>query len=124
MSAAASSVNRVAPGCSIIGTLTVPVDKSISHRALMLGALAEGDTHISGFLAGADCLATSRALQALGVGISQPRPTEVLVQGVGVHGLSAPRAALDCGNSGTAMRLLMGMLAPQELAATGSVGER
>jgi 3-phosphoshikimate 1-carboxyvinyltransferase len=109
---------RVAPGGSIKGTLTVPGDKSISHRALMLGALAEGDTHISGFLAGEDCLATARALQGLGVDIESPRDTEVLVHGVGAHGLAAPRSPLDMGNAGTAMRLMMGLLAPQRFDST------
>ena len=106
---------RIRPGGSLKGTLTVPGDKSISHRALMLGALAEGDTHISGFLAGEDCLATARALQGLGVHIEGPRDTQVQVRGVGAHGLAAPRAPLDMGNAGTAMRLMMGLLAPQRL---------
>jgi 3-phosphoshikimate 1-carboxyvinyltransferase len=109
---------RIRPGGSIQGTLTVPGDKSISHRALMLGALAEGDTHISGFLAGEDCLATARALQELGVHIEGPLDTHVLVRGVGAHGLAAPRSPLDMGNAGTAMRLMMGLLAPQKFDAT------
>ena len=109
---------RIRPGGSIQGTLTVPGDKSISHRALMLGALAEGDTHISGFLAGEDCLATARALQGLGVHIERPLDTHVLVRGVGAHGLAAPRSPLYMGNAGTAMRLMMGLLAPQKFDAT------
>jgi 3-phosphoshikimate 1-carboxyvinyltransferase len=109
---------RVKPGGSVSGTLTVPGDKSISHRALMLGALAEGDTHISGFLAGEDCLATVRALQELGVQIERPQDTQVLVHGVGAHGLAAPRSPLDLGNAGTAMRLMMGLLAPQTFDST------
>jgi 3-phosphoshikimate 1-carboxyvinyltransferase len=109
---------RVAPGGAISGTLTVPGDKSISHRALMLGALARGDTHISGFLAGEDCLATARALEALGVRLEWPAETEVLVHGLGSGGLEAPAAALDMGNAGTAMRLLMGVLAPQRFDST------
>jgi 3-phosphoshikimate 1-carboxyvinyltransferase len=109
---------RVKPGGSVSGTLTVPGDKSISHRALMLGALAEGDTHISGFLAGEDCLATARALQELGVQIERPQDTQVLVHGVGAHGLTAPRSPLDMGNAGTAMRLMMGLLAPQSFEST------
>lgn len=108
----------VRPGGTIQGRLTVPGDKSISHRALMLGALAEGDTHISGFLAGEDCLSTARALEALGVGVERPAETEVVVHGVGAHGLSAPRAPLDMGNAGTAMRLMMGVLAPQSFDST------
>jgi len=109
---------RIKPGGSVSGTLTVPGDKSISHRALMLGALAEGDTHISGFLAGEDCLATARALQELGVHIEGPLDTHVLVRGVGAHGLAAPRSPLDMGNAGTAMRLMMGLLAPQKFDST------
>jgi len=109
---------RIKPGGSVRGTLTVPGDKSMSHRALMLGALAEGDTHISGFLAGEDCLATARALQGLGVHIERPQDTQVLVHGVGAHGLAAPQAPLDMGNAGTAMRLMMGLLAPQKFDST------
>ena len=95
------------------GELTVPGDKSISHRALMLGGLAEGDSEITGFLAGEDCLATLRALQALGVRIERPRPQRVQVSGQGVEGLTAAARPLDMGNAGTAMRLFMGLLAPQ-----------
>jgi 3-phosphoshikimate 1-carboxyvinyltransferase len=103
---------RVLPGGTVSGTLTVPGDKSISHRALMLAALAEGQTHITGFLAGEDCLATARAVAALGVRIERPAETEVWVHGPGVAGLSAPAGPLDMGNAGTGMRLMMGLLAP------------
>jgi 3-phosphoshikimate 1-carboxyvinyltransferase len=96
----------------------VPGDKSISHRALMLGALAEGATHVSGFLEGEDCLATARALTALGVHIERPAAEEVLVHGVGPAGLKAADAPLDMGNSGTAMRLMIGVLAPQKFDST------
>jgi 3-phosphoshikimate 1-carboxyvinyltransferase len=109
---------RVAPGGSIAGTLTVPGDKSISHRALMLGAIAQGETAISGFLAAQDCLGTAHALEALGVRIRWLAPTEVRIAGVGEGGLQAPAAPLDMGNAGTAMRLMMGLLAPQRLSAT------
>jgi len=109
---------RLRPGGAVTGALTVPGDKSISHRALMLGALAEGDTHISGFLAGEDCLATARALEGLGVHIERGQDTQVLVHGVGAHGLAAPRSPLDMGNAGTAMRLMMGLLAPQTFDST------
>jgi 3-phosphoshikimate 1-carboxyvinyltransferase len=109
---------RVLPGGRIGGRLTVPGDKSISHRALMLGAIATGDTHITGFLAGEDCLATAQALGQLGVRIERPGDTEVLVHGVGPAGLAASAAPLDLGNSGTAMRLLMGLLAPQRFNST------
>ena len=93
--------------------VTVPGDKSISHRALMLGSLATGRTEVSGFLAGEDCLATAAAMRALGVDISQPAPTEMVIDGVGLHGLRAPSGDLDLGNSGTAMRLMAGLLAAQ-----------
>jgi 3-phosphoshikimate 1-carboxyvinyltransferase len=109
---------RVQPGGRIAGTLSVPGDKSISHRSLMLGAIAAGDTHVSGFLAGEDCLSTARALGALGVSIERRRETEVLVHGVGAHGLKAPAAPLDMGNAGTAMRLFTGLLAPQRFNST------
>jgi len=118
VTAAPRSAWRVAPGGVISGTLTIPGDKSISHRALMLGALAEGDTHISGFLAGEDCLATARALEALGVRLERPAATDVLVHGVGRAGLEAAASALDMGNAGTAMRLMMGVLAPQRFDST------
>lgn len=109
---------RVEPGGVIAGELTVPGDKSISHRALMLGGIAEGDTQITGFLAGEDCLATLRALQALGVRIERPEPQRVHVRGRGIEGLRAASAALDMGNAGTAMRLFMGLLAPQTFDST------
>jgi 3-phosphoshikimate 1-carboxyvinyltransferase len=93
--------------------VTVPGDKSISHRAVMLGSVAAGRTEVSGFLAGEDCLATAAAMRALGVDISQPAPTEMVIEGVGLHGLQAPTGDLDLGNSGTAMRLMAGLLAAQ-----------
>ena len=104
---------RVEPGGALRGTLRVPGDKSVSHRSLMLGAIADGRTEIEGFLAGADCLATLAALRAMGVDIAQPSPTEVIVGGVGLHGLQAPSGELDMGNSGTAMRLFAGLLSAQ-----------
>jgi 3-phosphoshikimate 1-carboxyvinyltransferase len=116
--AAAPARYRVQPGGRISGTLSVPGDKSISHRALMLGAIAAGDTHISGFLAGEDCLSTARALGALGVRIERPQETEVLVHGVGAAGLAGSASALDMGNAGTAMRLFTGLLAPQRFDST------
>jgi 3-phosphoshikimate 1-carboxyvinyltransferase len=100
------------------GELRVPGDKSISHRALMLGAIAHGPSSISGFLASEDCLATLAALTALGVRVQRPAPTEVRVDGVGHHGLGAAAGALDMGNAGTAMRLLMGLLAGQRFDST------
>jgi 3-phosphoshikimate 1-carboxyvinyltransferase len=118
VSAPAARRWRVAPGGAVAGTFTVPGDKSISHRALLLGALAQGETRISGFLDGEDCLATARALAALGVRIERPAATEVRVHGRGAAGLTAPSGPLDMGNAGTAIRLMMGMLAPQPFDAT------
>jgi 3-phosphoshikimate 1-carboxyvinyltransferase len=94
-------------------SVTVPGDKSVSHRALMLGSIADGRTEVSGFLAGEDCLATLAAMRALGVEIQQPSATEMTIEGVGLHGLKAPGNALDLGNSGTAMRLIAGLLCGQ-----------
>ena len=100
------------------GRLRVPGDKSISHRALMLSAIAEGTSHIRGFLEGEDTRATARILQQLGVRIEAPSPGERVVQGVGLHGLRASAEALDCGNAGTGMRLLAGLLCGQRFAST------
>ncbi len=104
---------RVAPAERVAGAIAVPGDKSISHRALMFGALAEGRTHVTGFLEGEDCLATMRVVDHLGAKVERPGPGEVVVHGVGLHGLRAPRATLDMGNAGTAMRLFMGLLSAQ-----------
>ncbi len=93
--------------------VSVPGDKSISHRSLMLGSIAEGQTTVSGFLAGEDCLATLAAMRALGVDIERPGETDLVVNGVGLHGLSGAGGPLDMGNSGTAMRLMAGLLAGQ-----------
>ena len=93
------------------GEIIVPGDKSISHRALFLGALAEGETLIDGFLPGRDCLATISCLKSLGVTIKQNTPTQVQVWGQGPGALKKPRQALDCENSGTAARLFLGILA-------------
>lgn len=100
------------------GTLTVPGDKSVSHRALMLSALAEGDSRIHGFLEGEDTRATAAVLAQLGVSIQTPAPGERLVHGVGLHGLRGSGEALDCGNAGTGMRLLTGLLAGQSFDST------
>ncbi len=98
-------------------SVTVPGDKSISHRALMLGSIATGQTEVSGFLAGEDCLATLAAMRDLGVTIRQPGATEMLIDGVGLRGLQAPVADLDLGNSGTAMRLMAGLLSGQSFSS-------
>jgi 3-phosphoshikimate 1-carboxyvinyltransferase len=102
------------PALRVSGTMTVPGDKSISHRALMLCGIAEGVSEISGFLASEDCLASLAAMRDLGVRIDQQSPTQVLVHGVGLHGLAAAGRALDMGNAGTAMRLFTGLLAAQK----------
>lgn len=95
------------------GEVTVPGDKSVSHRAVMLAALAEGDSRIRGFLEGEDTRATATIMQQLGVRIEAPASGERLVHGVGLHGLRAAAGPLDCGNAGTGMRLLCGLLAGQ-----------
>jgi 3-phosphoshikimate 1-carboxyvinyltransferase len=103
----------VEPCAGIAGRVRVPGDKSISHRALMLGAIASGTTQVDGFLEGEDCLATLRAVASLGVNVQRPASGEVVIEGVGLRGLGRPRALLDMGNAGTAMRLFMGLLSAQ-----------
>ncbi|MDO4904724.1 MAG: 3-phosphoshikimate 1-carboxyvinyltransferase [Lautropia sp.] len=103
----------VAPGGAVSGDIRVPGDKSISHRSIMLGALAEGQTEVQGFLEGADAIATASIFRAMGVAIEGPDQGRVVVRGVGLHGLQSPGVPLDCGNSGTSMRLLCGLLAGQ-----------
>jgi 3-phosphoshikimate 1-carboxyvinyltransferase len=105
---------RVAPGGHLTGRVRVPGDKSISHRAIMLGSLAEGETDITGFLEGEDSLATLAAFKSMGVAIEGPRRGRVSIQGVGLRGLTPPRQALYLGNSGTSMRLMTGLLAGQD----------
>src|SRR6185503_2154011 len=107
---------RAIPTTEVGGTITVPGDKSISHRALMLGAIAEGRTVVHGFLASEDCLATQAAMETLGVSIRRVPGEPVQIEGVGLGGLRAPSRVLDLGNSGTAIRLLMGLLAGQPFA--------
>ena len=116
------------PAGPIRGEITVPGDKSISHRAIMLAAIAEGTSRISGFLEGEDTRATAAAFGALGVNIEVPEPSRRIVHGVGLQGLSAPRGPIDCGNAGTGMRLLTGLLAGQrfdsELIGDASLSRR
>jgi len=106
------------PGGALHGSVRVPGDKSVSHRALMLGALASGTSHIRGFLEGEDTRATAKVLQQLGVRIEAPTDGERVVHGVGLHGLRGTTQALDCGNAGTGMRLLAGLLAGQAFDST------
>ena len=99
------------------GEITVPGDKSISHRAVMFGALAKGTTSITNFLKGADCLSTISCFEKMGIEIEQ-LPSEILIHGKGLHGLNAPETILDAGNSGTTTRLLSGILAGQAFCTT------
>lgn len=99
------------------GTVLVPGDKSISHRAVMFGSLAKGTTQITHFLNGADCLSTIGCFRSMGIEIEQTSDA-ILVHGKGLHGLTAPTSVLDCGNSGTTTRLISGILAPQPFTVT------
>ena len=116
------------PGKPLHGELRVPGDKSVSHRALMLSAIAEGTSHIRGFLEGDDTRATAAVLSKLGVKIDAPSAGERVVHGVGLHGLRGCNEPLDCGNAGTGMRLLSGLLAGQafdsELIGDASLSKR
>lgn len=106
------------PGGKLSGRIRVPGDKSISHRSIMLGSLAEGTTEVEGFLEGEDALATLQAFRDMGVVIEGPHHGRVTVHGVGLHGLKAPAGPLYMGNSGTSMRLLSGLLAAQPFDTT------
>ena len=108
---------QINPCAPLRGEITVPGDKSISHRAVMLGALASGTTHITGFLMGEDCLSTIDCFRKMGVSIDVS-DKEVVVEGVGLHGLTAPKSELYTGNSGTTTRLLSGILAGQSFTST------
>ena len=105
-------------GHALHGKVRVPGDKSVSHRSLMLAALAEGRSHVRGFLEGEDTRATAAVLAQLGVRIETPADGERVIHGVGLHGLQGTSAALDCGNAGTGMRLLAGVLAGQAFDST------
>jgi 3-phosphoshikimate 1-carboxyvinyltransferase len=109
---------RVAPAKVVAGDFAVPGDKSVSHRSVMLGAIARGMTRVTCFLPGADTLATAAILRQLGVRIERPAETELVIEGVGLYGLRGSPQDLDCGNAGTAMRLLAGLLAGQRFAST------
>jgi len=108
---------HVSPGGGLTGEIRVPGDKSISHRSIMLGSLAEGTTTVEGFLEGEDSLATLEAFRAMGVRIEGPLQGRVTIHGVGLHGLQAPAAPLYLGNSGTSMRLLAGLLSGQQFSS-------
>jgi 3-phosphoshikimate 1-carboxyvinyltransferase len=100
-------------GGRLTGEIRVPGDKSISHRSIMLGSLADGTTEVSGFLEGEDSLATLQAFRDMGVHIEGPDKGHVTIHGVGLHGLKQPAGPLDLGNSGTSMRLLSGLMSGQ-----------
>jgi len=108
----------VQPGGQIQGKIRVPGDKSISHRSIMLGSLAEGVTHVTGFLEGDDALATLASFRSMGVQIDGPKDGKVTVHGVGMHGLKAPKEDVYLGNSGTSIRLLSGLLSGQRFEST------
>ena len=108
---------EVKPGGEVSGSIRVPGDKSISHRTVMFGALADGVSEISGFLQGEDALNTVAAFREMGVTIVGPEDGRMTIYGVGLHGLQAPRKPLYMGNSGTAMRLMAGLLAAQPFAS-------
>jgi 3-phosphoshikimate 1-carboxyvinyltransferase len=107
-------VTRVEPAGSLVGHIAVPGDKSISHRAVLIGALSDGETHVRGLGRSADTQSTIDAARALGVRIDDIADDELVVHGAGLRGLRPPEAPIDAGNAGTLMRLLPGILAGQE----------
>ncbi|MCW9057077.1 MAG: 3-phosphoshikimate 1-carboxyvinyltransferase, partial [Gammaproteobacteria bacterium] len=120
---------NVTAGGTLRGKLRVPGDKSISHRSIMFGSLANGTSHVKGFLQGEDSLNTLRAFKAMGVTIDGPTADgQVIIHGVGINGLQQPETALDVGNSGTSMRLMSGLLAGQsfdiEISGDRSLSKR
>jgi 3-phosphoshikimate 1-carboxyvinyltransferase len=105
------------PGGKLVGSIRVPGDKSMSHRVIMLGAIAEGQTDVSGFLEGEDALSTLGAFRNMGVMISEPESGRLSIKGVGLRGLQAPTGIMDVGNSGTSIRLMAGLLAGQTFSS-------
>ena len=95
------------------GEVFIPGDKSVSHRSVMFSALGDKPVRITNFLNAQDCLSTVACMRALGVEIEQLGPNELIVHGKGLHGLEEPQTIIDAGNSGTTLRLMMGILAPQ-----------
>ena len=106
-------IRSIAAAKSLRGEISVPGDKSISHRSIMLGSLAVGTTRVRGFLMGEDNLSTWKAFASMGVSINQTGPNDLEISGVGIDGLTEPQDVIDCGNSGTTMRLMSGLLAGQ-----------
>jgi len=113
MTSKQSQTRTIAPIKALRGEVSVPGDKSISHRSIMFGSLAEGTTRVSGFLMGEDNLSTWKAFESMGVTIAQTGTDSLEIKGVGLNGLQEPGDVLDCGNSGTTMRLMSGLLAGQ-----------
>ena len=111
------SVRTIAPTRGLKGEVTIPGDKSISHRSIMLGSIALGTTEITHFLEGADCLSTIDCFRKMGVEIER-KPSSILVHGKGLRGLTAPASTLNVGNSGTTIRLISGILSGQNFATT------
>ena len=105
---------RVDPAVAVVGHVAVPGDKSISHRSVMLGGIGEGETHVQGFGRSEDTMATVHAMRALGVEVEELGDDELVVHGLGLRGLRAPDAPVDCANAGTLIRLLAGVLAGQQ----------
>lgn len=103
----------IAPTESLRGEIVVPGDKSISHRAIMFASLAKGESRVRGLLRGEDCLSTLKAFQSMGVEVVEKGDDELIIQGRGIDGLQEPSDVVDCGNSGTTMRLMSGILAAQ-----------
>ena len=116
----------ITPGYPLTGACSVPGDKSISHRAVIFGSIATGESRIRNFLDGGDCHSTVHVMRGLGVEIEMVTATELLVQGRGLDGLQEPGDVLDCGNSGTTIRLLLGLLAGQKFVTflTGTARSR
>jgi 3-phosphoshikimate 1-carboxyvinyltransferase len=119
---------RIEPASALVGHLAVPGDKSISHRAVLVGAICDGETRVSGFGRSGDTESTVNAVRALGVEVVEHGPDALTIHGVGLRGLRAPAGAIDCGNAGTLMRLLAGILAGQrgrfELVGDASLSSR
>lgn len=119
-----STTLTIKPGTTLRGRAGVPGDKSISHRTLLLGALADGTSHIEGFLPSGDCHATQQCMRALGIEVETPTPSSLIIHGRGLKGLRAPAEPLNCVRSGTTMRLLAGILAGQPFNSTLSGDEQ
>lgn len=100
----------IKPSTKLRGEIRVPGDKSISHRSIMFASLAEGKSRVSGLLRGEDCLSTLKAFQQLGIDVDDRADDELIIHGRGIHGLQESPDVIDCGNSGTTMRLMSGIL--------------